>query len=845
MFKKYCPGSIPIDSNPKVGKLLASTAIDLINSGRRTDGLEALGLASQLSASSEPLESAARLITRVHPKFGPARDRTLDEILARRLRRCSGALAKDGSARAWQLEFLAEKISPQKGSPGILEKCRPALPFEIPTSFLSELSELKSRAWNPKDPHARDLFLSLAIFEKVVTAAHPSKRPPDSGFRSIPIDVHQYDINPANEVEWTLHKNGWQAESARLFKSHLQSDPHKLEVIRDFLAGAPPAEDLPEETPPARPPRGRAPEPSPQPGPPRTEAERRYPVGHFFYCEGSDHQEIPAHLTVAPPPVGKGLEFHFWLDPSIQGIPFSGSRPSVSPPEDAVYPMPLQVDAFSADGFRIENPSCELVLHSAGPTERARFRLTPMKAGGPASIFIFLRHEGTLIGVFRVSAELSSSPGPASAPQLIEIGYLSSDWFRIGHRPPTTQLTLYFCRDLGGICLFTLAPGEFPYRNLRVSANEIYSKTTGFYVKLHEIALQYSRAAETSTHFDKLGAGDSLAKFGFNLFATIFPASRDPQLMRLRDLVKGLPTGAMVTIAIAPEARDVVVPWNLMYDADPPREPGSHAVVDRFWGARFRLNVRFAASPNVERTPHGKVRAARLWHKHEQARLLARALKPLDGRIRWQRLRVKGGRIPELALSNAELVHFFCHGNSAIDGLEEAKGKLNAQFKSHVDSIQGPHTTKEYLQKLESISDGPSQSIVYVAEGTASLDLMRVSGISLAASPIVILSMCESAQVTCSGLGFVPFFLEAGAQAAIGTEAASPWHLSAAMDGEVIRRLLEGETVGDALFAARVSQLQKGNILSLIYSMYGDANARLPGGSDGREKQNESGRSIE
>ena len=45
----------------------------------------------------------------------------------------------------------------------------------------------------------------------------------------------------------------------------------------------------------------------------------------------------------------------------------------------------------------------------------------------------------------------------------------------------------------------------------------------------------------------------------------------------------------------------------------------------------------------------------------------------------------------------------------------------------------------------------------------------------LPSAPIVLLSMCESAQVTPSGDGFVMMFLQRGARAAIGTSTTQPW----------------------------------------------------------------------
>jgi hypothetical protein len=94
--------------------------------------------------------------------------------------------------------------------------------------------------------------------------------------------------------------------------------------------------------------------------------------------------------------------------------------------------------------------------------------------------------------------------------------------------------------------------------------------------------------------------------------------------------------------------------------------------------------------------------------------------------------------------------------------------------------------------------------------------------------PIVFLNMCESAQVLPSlSDGFVPFFLQRGARAVIGTECS----MNTAFADEFARAFLtlffQGTAMGDILLALRRHYLRQGNPLALAYTLYADADLRL------------------
>src|SRR5882762_5591067 len=96
----------------------------------------------------------------------------------------------------------------------------------------------------------------------------------------------------------------------------------------------------------------------------------------------------------------------------------------------------------------------------------------------------------------------------------------------------------------------------------------------------------------------------------------------------------------------------------------------------------------------------------------------------------------------------------------------------------------------------------------------------------LKGSPIIHLSMCQSAQVSSSGESFVTLFLDRGARAVVGTEGPVPFDLARQMDTRIIEELVKGTALRDALWKAR-QELLKRNLLALIYIIYGDGLATL------------------
>src|SRR5262249_4559703 len=268
------------------------------------------------------------------------------------------------------------------------------------------------------------------------------------------------------------------------------------------------------------------------------------------------------------------------------------------------------------------------------------------------------------------------------------------------------------------------------------------------------------------------------------------------------------------------EVQNLYVPWGLLYLEQPPY--GALFDVPKlsgFLGYRFNLVVR----PSM--TYYGAVGKARLpirmgaaWLEHEQTAALRNFFKPYEEaeKVAIEPIRAEEHSLPALAQNEYDLIEFFCHGHTKLPGLftrEEGRKLLRGYVESDL--------SREKSTLLAAI-DESNDSLIELGGGFVTLtSLADALKKGMPGHPIILLSMCESAQVSASGTGFVPLFLRRGARAVIGTEGPTLWSLSREMDTNIVGRLFDGQTISQAFYETR-KELAKSNVLALIYTLYGD-----------------------
>ncbi len=118
------------------------------------------------------------------------------------------------------------------------------------------------------------------------------------------------------------------------------------------------------------------------------------------------------------------------------------------------------------------------------------------------------------------------------------------------------------------------------------------------------------------------------------------------------------------------------------------------------------------------------------------------------------------------------------------------------------------------------------RSWIGLTYGVLYLDQLYDEVKELISRPLVILNMCESAQVTPSlSDSFIDFFLDRGARGVIGTECSMTIEFANVFSESLLTGLLAGETIGTALLNARRKFIALRNPLGLAYTLFGSAAA--------------------
>lgn len=563
----------------------------------------------------------------------------------------------------------------------------------------------------------------------------------------------------------------------------------------------------------------------------RTES-LRYTIAEFHSLGADDQNIVPPSGPLPDPPPPGGLEFRFRLDEQRTGIPYVGKAPTYHKPAEYNYPLKLDVDVYSEHlrfGADLRSSAQQPIeVNATGPSTEARFPVSlpdPWVSKAATAVFVFLRHEKFLLAAFRVHVPLKAE----GDNQTLEHIYLSEKWFSIpGRNASAPTLTLYVRHEAQEVFLFAFSDAGGQLRKMWAATSNAVEgyrkKTEDIYLKVEELAEEHEPNMRQLFRDNAF----ALCHMGQELFSSLFfsgtgtPAAE--VLSELAGTIRSLPEGSDVIIATDATSQPFALPWGLIYDAEklPGRALGGENI-NGFWGARFRLSVqptrRFAWPPNVD-SPRKIVTVGRVYQNHELTPVMSKFFTELvdGGRIaKPADLEIEDYSIPALKDQAFDYLHFFCHGYTEL-----ADTELTKRILELVGKPQSASRNKDLMYSPETTYG----SHIKTQNGIARYAVLQEKVPRIAGSPIVQLSMCQSAQVSASGKSFVTFFLQRGARSVVGTEGPNPWSLAVKMDTAIIRSLCMGESLGTAVWNARQSFLKE-DILALIYAVYGDADARL------------------
>lgn len=525
-----------------------------------------------------------------------------------------------------------------------------------------------------------------------------------------------------------------------------------------------------------------------------------------------------------------------------------GDRPFREPRQQG--PVKLLV-TLEAAGFDMRDAVQELTLPPYNDsTENAWFEVRPQRRSTDlqdlAKIRVRMFYKYNLLEVFTIEAEIAGRlDDPAQSrfgPRWLNQESLQREYTDLDdvvarsmhievRRPgPDYQLT------------FTL--GVEPGPKLALTATTRL-KATDLEDALKRFRRKFESLATSKTYLQgvkgKLGEFQNalyeLAKMGRGLRTSLFSAKPGSALDVIGQHLQQqpLPVGSMIQVSVQGEAGDFLFPWSLLYDRTVP-DAAYNTDANGFWGLRYpieQLVANIRAETDAPREVDGALRLLfMLWENFRNTKSQLAMMDSLKKRA-GEKLEISEPPVTSrdhfyrTAGEEAHILYFYTHGHTRrrLDSTDPTAGiqewvarykelpkETRKWFKSIYDSI----VSKQYEA---------DSSWIGLSDCTLHLEEMRDHIRFLPGRPLVILNMCESAQVTPTlADSFVEFFLDRNACAVIGTECPMTVEFAHPFAQRFLEGILAGKRVGDVLVEARRHFLtEERNPLGLAYTLFGSA----------------------
>ena len=183
-----------------------------------------------------------------------------------------------------------------------------------------------------------------------------------------------------------------------------------------------------------------------------------------------------------------------------------------------------------------------------------------------------------------------------------------------------------------------------------------------------------------------------------------------------------------------------------------------------------------------------------------------------------------------LADCDKNVLYFYSHGYTRFsESGKPESGNLQPFIKWYDTLPEGSPRRADFRELYEAVKKNEyhqDQSWIGLTYGVLYLDRLYGEVAELSSKPLVILNMCESAQITPTLKdSFVHFFLDRGARSVIGTECPMTVEFADVFSESLFTDLLHGRSIGMAMLNARRKFLDQRNPLGLAYTLYGSAAA--------------------
>jgi hypothetical protein len=324
---------------------------------------------------------------------------------------------------------------------------------------------------------------------------------------------------------------------------------------------------------------------------------------------------------------------------------------------------------------------------------------------------------------------------------------------------------------------------------------------------------------------------DRLTRIGSLLWAKMFQAERNKALAHVGQFLREHPLEpeGIIQVTIEDDAAGFVFPWNLLYDGKypPDKDATLEELLEGFWGMRYcveqfhgHMREAWACAPVLldQELELGFILFEGLDKDGEHRKFLNNLPQRSQQRIRIEKPVTDAGSCFSLLtdrdsyLCSSHILYFFSRGYTR-------RRQADIAYKSDADA--GELGVPE-----------PERSYIELSSGKLYLDELNISKpfIVFKRRPVVLLNMCESAQVTPSlSESFVQFFLDLEVASLVGTECPMTTQFAHPFAVAFFDSFFGGDPLGLALLKARRTFLEAEGLmapLGLAYTLFGVATVR-------------------
>jgi hypothetical protein len=303
-----------------------------------------------------------------------------------------------------------------------------------------------------------------------------------------------------------------------------------------------------------------------------------------------------------------------------------------------------------------------------------------------------------------------------------------------------------------------------------------------------------------------------------------------------------LPSDSIIQISFESNADNFVFPWALLYDRPVPRDRNLLPDPTGFWGMRYCIEQqipgrKYRTDQPID-VPDKMDFAFIVWDQFrnvaDQKTLMTNLKSRSSGKLDVSTPPISDpNRCYELLKNGkSHILYFYTHGHTRLRKADIGVGtnfQIFIDYYKRLKRADPLRKTLYYIYQSVNNSDfEPDRSWIGLTGGKMYLDEMEGEIIKLESEPLVILNMCESAQITPSlSDSFIDFFLDRGAEGVIGTECPMTVEFAHPFAEQFLTEILTGVPVGHALLTARRYFMSAKNPLGLAYTLFGSATVRF------------------